>query len=277
MSKCFFCQYFNCMKRKRPCLINLQDDIYIEKGVTAKVYQDITNPTVCKKKYNLNTDNNLIINEIYILKNINKIKQVNSPKFIKYDKKENTLYMEYIQGTDLCNYLIVNNNNLPIKKIMKNLLFQINYLHKNEIIHLDLKLDNIIIKLSDFKTYILDWGNSLNLKKKNNIKIFKTPYYQSPESFNKINIKACDIWSLGVILFILTYNTFPFSSNINEEDNKREFLKDIKKIITSNEVNYLKPIENADVIDLMKQMLLKDHNKRITAENALKHKYFNNI
>lgn len=96
--------------------------------------------------------------------------------------------MDYIKGTDLCNYLITNQkNNLPIIKIMKNLITQINYLHKNDIIHLDLKMDNIIVNLDNYNIHIIDWGNSLLLKDKLKRKILKTPYYQSPESFNNIN------------------------------------------------------------------------------------------
>jgi len=264
------------IKRKRPSLINNQEDIYIEKGNTANVYQDIKNPHVCKKKYKVTVEKNIIYNEIKILKIVSKLKDINSPRYIKYNKKENTLYMDYIKGTDLCNYLIANQkNNLPIRKILKNLITQINYLHENDIIHLDLKMDNIIVNLDNYNIHILDWGNSLLLKDKVKRKILKTPYYQSPESFNNINEKYCDMWSIGVILYIFTYNKFPFSTKLDEKDNPRKFYEDIKKIVTLSEPIYLDA--DIDCVDLIKKMLQKDPEKRITAENALKHKYFDNI
>ena len=274
--KIFNCKCCKMKRRNRPSLLGINDDIYIEEGATAFVYQDMENPEICKKKYKVNVNEKLIKNEIVTLKNINSIHNVNSPKFIKYNKNKNILYMEYIEGIDLCNYLILNKtNNLPIKTIIKKLLIQINNLHQQNIIHLDLKMDNMIINLQTYEISILDWGNSVNLNEKRKIKrkILKTPYYQSPESFDNIHNKPCDIWSLGIILYIFIYKTFPFSSDVDE--NSEHFYQDIKHTICLNDPFY--PEADKDVIDLIKKLLLKDPEKRITAEIGLKHKYFNNI
>ena len=66
-----------------------------------------------------------------------------------------------------------------------------------------------------------------------------------------------------------------FSSNLDQNNNPRKFYEDIKKIVTLREPIYLDA--DIDCVDLIKKMLQKDPEKRITAENALKHKYFDNI
>jgi serine/threonine protein kinase len=89
------------------------------------------------------------------------------------------------------------------------------YLHKNKVIHRDIKLDNILLD-SNLKPKICDFGIS-NLVETNE-KIFDTggtPAYLAPEVIKAegdVSYKS-DVWSLGVLLYLLTFGVVPFKSN----------------------------------------------------------------
>lgn len=87
--------------------------------------------------------------------------------------------------------------------------------------HRDLKLENILFSHEEqLQIKIVDFGSALNLEqysvKKTNRII--TSYYVAPEVVNKDeNIIKCDVWSSGVILFILLSGSLPFKGNTENE------------------------------------------------------------
>ncbi len=80
--------------------------------------------------------------------------------------------------------------------------------------HRDLKLENILFVNEDqLQVKILDFGSAVNLEMYNPRKINRiiTSYYVAPEIINKeSNILKCDVWSSGVILFIMLSGSLPF-------------------------------------------------------------------
>lgn len=110
-------------------------------------------------------------------------------------------------------------NNKPleeseIKIIMWQLLQGVKYIHSKNFIHNDLKLENIlIVKENDLHDIrINDFGLCLEDYPTNKYKyiISGTPDYIGPEIYTKYNEKYNDMWSLGVILYILLTGFFPF-------------------------------------------------------------------
>ena len=89
------------------------------------------------------------------------------------------------------------------------------YLHKCNVIHRDIKLDNILLD-AHLRPKICDFGIS-NLVEPGE-KIFDTggtPAYLAPEVIKaegNVSFKS-DVWSLGVLLFLLTFGVVPFKSN----------------------------------------------------------------
>jgi calcium-dependent protein kinase len=102
---------------------------------------------------------------------------------------------------------------------MKEILLAINHCHSEKVCHRDLKPENIIME-SESKLKIIDFGTAESLDNKTGIKgIIGTVYYIAPEildSKQKYNEK-CDIWSLGVILFILLTGIPPFNGPSDDE------------------------------------------------------------
>ncbi|XP_050752977.1 serine/threonine-protein kinase 33 [Gymnogyps californianus] len=115
------------------------------------------------------------------------------------------------------------------RHIIQSLASAIAYLHKNDIVHKDLKMENILVKSSD-----IDEANEMKL----NIKvadfslavqktggsesmfqsIYGTPIYMGPEVISAYDCsQQCDIWSIGVIMYMLLRIEPPFIASLEEK------------------------------------------------------------
>ena len=104
--------------------------------------------------------------------------------------------------------------------IMKQVISSIFYIHSNNIMHRDLKPENLLlekdennpkIKIIDFGTACeFEPGTFLNQK-------YGTPYYIAPEVLKKKYNEKCDIWSAGVILYILLCGYPPFNGQNDKQ------------------------------------------------------------
>ena len=98
--------------------------------------------------------------------------------------------------------------------IMFQLLSAVGYIHANHIVHRDLKPENILLDTKKGNIIkIIDWGTArfFNSGKKMN-HISGTPYYIAPEVLNEKYDEKCDVWSCGVILYILLCGYPPFNA-----------------------------------------------------------------
>jgi calcium-dependent protein kinase len=109
---------------------------------------------------------------------------------------------------------------------MKQVLSAIMYCHNRGIVHRDLKPENILFdsKKVGACLKIIDFGASAKLSA--DVKLSKrigTPFYVAPEVLAARYDEKCDIWSLGVILYILLCGYPPFFAN-----SEMEVLKKVK-------------------------------------------------
>ena len=93
--------------------------------------------------------------------------------------------------------------------IMRQLLSAINFCHENGIIHRDLKPENILIESNNekdsdfFKIKVIDFGTCELFQSKMLNEQIGTSFYIAPEVLKNSYNEKCDLWSCGVILYIL--------------------------------------------------------------------------
>ena len=100
-----------------------------------------------------------------------------------------------------------------------NITKAVNYMHKNGIIHLDLKPENVLIDIEKSKVFIIDFGTSVIINNYDpnsylmNTKQIGTLLYQAPEMNSDIGVKyknliKCDIYSLSIMLSMIVYDEY---------------------------------------------------------------------
>jgi len=189
-------------------------------STVSECYHKITGETFAVKTISKQTFRNCrqaIENEIRILK---KSSHSNIIKLFKIYDNEDYLYliMELIRGGELFTEISDNGAFTEIRanKIFSQIFDGVKYLHSFNITHRDLKLENILIdsqsrvKLSDFGlSKILEPSDEEFMKTR-----CGTPCYVAPEILLGENYtSSVDIWSMGVILYVMVYSRYPFQSS----------------------------------------------------------------
>ena len=180
------------------------------------------------------------------------------------------IVMEYICG-DLLGFIRKRGklSETVSKIIFKQLIEGLKYIHHRKIVHRDIKLDNILIDLTN-TIKICDFGVSRKISGDEVMhEHCGTPAYIAPEIFENQGYSGflCDIWSAGVTLYYILGGIQPFRANS---------IKDLEKKVIKGEFD---PIENVseDANDLIKLMLKTDPKKRITINKILTHPWLSNI
>ena len=254
-------------------LDNLGEGIFgsVKLGVEKKTNQRVAIKIIKKNKAK-EKDIELVRNEIDIMK------LCYHPYVVHLlDHFENGEYifivMEYIKGGSLTDYMKNNKFDFTERRAAE-LIYQLakglKYLHKYGIIHRDLKPDNIMLTEASDKgnIKIMDFGLSKILgKKEKSIDGFGTLTFVSPEVLiRKPYNKEVDIWSLGVILYLMLSGDLPFDDPDDDEQK-------IAKSIVYQDVKF--PQEkfgkrSKSVIDLIKGCLTKEPKNRIKIDEILK-------
>jgi len=197
------------------------------------------------------------------------------PNIVKvYDYYEDSdrfhIIMEYCEGGELLEYIAKSGvfTEDMASHIMKQILSAIAYLHSQNIIHSDLKAENIMLVQKDdedFYCKLIDFGMASKFDPdKKMSQIQGTPYYIAPEVLKNSYDSKADIWSLGVLVFILLTGTPPF---------KASSLKEIFNKILKGKVNFEDEIcknISEEAIEFIKRLLKYDPVERPTALESLK-------
>ena len=184
------------------------------------------------------------------------------------------LIMEYHEEGDLFKYFKQRKQleEKSAKEIIHQLLVALEYLHKNKIAHRDIKLENILIsekrgisiKLIDFDTAALFDETRLTGNQ-------GTLHYMAPETLSKDYDEKCDIWSSGVIMYNLITGKGCLPG-LSQGHNPAK----VNRVNIDFSLPVFKSI-SPDSLDLLRKMLQKDPKKRISAKQALTHKWFEDL
>ena len=186
--------------------------------------------------------------------------------------------LEYAINGELKDYVNGTSSRIPEKisaKLFIKIVYAVKYLHENNIAHCDLKPENILLDYY-FNPKINDFGFSQKFNGKNgDFLIHKrsgTPNYSSPDvkhAFTKgYNGIKNDIFSLGVLLFVITIGEFPFETPTYSDER-------YKFIIKGQFDRFWKYFSEIDVSDefkdLINNLISLNPSKRLTTDEILKH------
>ena len=253
-------------------------------GAYGTVYLAInlmTKAKVAMKKINKVKENE--IDDMEIKNEINILKKLDHPNIVKILEFYSTPKAYYIITSfcpcgELYNQIKYNYNENQLAVLFYQVFSGLYYLHSNNIVHRDLKLENILITEieKDAKTgknlfwiKIIDFGTAKIFEKNKSEKtVVGSSYYIAPEVLNKKYNEKCDTWSAGVILYMLICGRAPFDGSDDEaiiaNIKKGSFNHKHKKLLAAS----------LDVQDLVKKLLEVNVAKRLSAAEALKHPWF---
>lgn len=107
-------------------------------------------------------------------------------------------------------------------QVIKQLTNAIAYCHANKIAHRDIKPENILIDEATGSIKLIDFGTSMHYTEDSPkmVEQYGTPYYIAPEVLKGSYNQKCDMWSVGVIMYILLSGEPPFHGTDIEIMNK---------------------------------------------------------
>ena len=218
---------------------------------------------------------------ITINKEINILKNLDHPNIIKvyeFYSSEKYVYIinELCTGGELFDKIVdvKHFSELVACNIMRQLFSAVAYCHENGVIHRDLKPENILIENSEekdkdfFHIKVIDFGTCEILKKKKLTEQIGTSFYIAPEVLKNGYNEKCDLWSCGVILYILLCGSPPFYGK-----NEKEIFR---KILDGN-FTFRHKIWNKvsnEAKNLVLKLLQVNPTKRISAKEALEDVWF---
>lgn len=173
-----------------------------------------------------------LINEIAILQQISSIPDSSFLRLYETFEDEQFVYLvtEYIPGGELFDLVEQFPYGVPevlCIKILRQVFTAISQLHKLDIAHLDLKLENIMYNPDTEKIKIIDFGYAAKTEEK--LKEYSgSIHYFAPQLLHKIPYdgKKADVWSLGIVSFAVLAAKFPFD---DEDDNQSNIFFQIKR------------------------------------------------
>ena len=245
----------------------------LKEGSSSKIYiakSKYTNEIVAIKALSKSKLKNDLEDLLLIRKQIETLKILKHRNIVNlYEVYESPKYFylitEYISGKDLIDRLIRKKRftEEQTQKIFFQLLDALIYMHKMNICHRNLRTEHILFDSSN-RPKIVGFGYSSFYESNKNIEGgYGSLCYTCPEIIddNPYNPELADVWSLGVILYVLICGYLPFS---DEDDIKN------KNLISRGNIDFPKEISNK-LKDLLRHMLDKNPKKRYNFQKIIKH------
>ncbi|RCH85487.1 hypothetical protein CU098_002288, partial [Rhizopus stolonifer] len=205
----------------------------------------------------------LIPAEIHVLHTLRKIPHINCSEMLDYFEDDDNYYVVmdlYGAGMDLFDYIEYKEGGMTeseIRTIFRQIIAAVSHLHSHRIVHRDIKDENVILDLKG-GVRLIDFGSAAYVKEGKQYETFVgTLDYAAPEILNGKTYTGPpqDIWACGTLLYTLIYRENPFY-NIDE--------------IMQRELR-IPFILSEESVDLIRKMLDRDVESRLTVEQVLAH------
>ncbi|XP_042759061.1 myosin light chain kinase, smooth muscle isoform X3 [Panthera leo] len=198
------------------------------------------------------------------------------PKLVQcvdaFEEKANiVMVLEIVSGGELFERIIDEDFELTERECiqyMRQISEGVEYIHKQGIVHLDLKPENIMcVNKTGTRIKLIDFGLARKLENAGSLKVlFGTPEFVAPEVINYEPIGyATDMWSIGVICYILVSGLSPFMG-----DNDNETLANVTSATWDFDDEAFDEISD-DAKDFISNLLKKDMKNRLNCTQCLQH------
>ena len=213
-------------------------------------------------------ENESVFEEVNILKELD---HPNLPRVFEFFEDEEKFYivLEFCKGGDLFDRIseMKKFTEKQAAKIMSQIFEGINYLHSKGVIHRDIKPENVLLnEESSLELKIIDFDTATFFGTEHCKGIFGTTLYMAPEVVKGEYNEKCDLWSCGIIMFILLSGGPPYDGTDDE----------IFKILKSVSIKLEGPMwekVSLPAKDLLARLIDPNPNTRISASEACMHRW----
>lgn len=181
------------------------------------------------------------------------------------------LILEYCPNGDLKKFVAkyFPNKQIPepqARKLFQQIFSGIKAMHASNIVHRDLKLDNILLG-ENFVPKIADFGLGRTIEGSDIFTTYcGTPVMMAPEVVGRVYDAKCDIWSLGMMLYEILYGKLPFKQPLKTRGDIMKALSQPDWLEFPNTISLSEAAK-----DLISSMLSVDPNSRINYEDLFNH------
>ncbi|KAF4383161.1 hypothetical protein F8388_009192 [Cannabis sativa] len=260
-------------------------------GVTYLCRDLVTHETLaCKaiSKAHMDTKEEIenIYNEVTIMMKLPDHPNIVKLKAFCEDRNNFYLIMELCKGGELVDLIKAKNylSEAEAAPVAKMIVKAIMTCHTNGIMHRDLKPENLLFlnNKQDSPLKLIDFGFSAFFKPNQRFSnIVGTLYYAAPEILSKWKCHGpeVDIWSAGVIIYIMLCGNFPFYPEFSDDSSYDHSITQMSCAILKGDIDFQTqpwPRISESAKSLIRQMLERDPKKRLTAQQVLEHPWIQN-
>ncbi|KAK7392872.1 hypothetical protein VNO78_21322 [Psophocarpus tetragonolobus] len=237
--------------------------------------EELACKSISKKKLRTAIDIEDVRREVEIMRHLPKHGNVVSLKDTYEDDTAVHLVMELCEGGELFDRIVARGHytERAAAAVTKTIVEVVQMCHKHGVMHRDLKPENFLFenKKETAPLKAIDFGLSVFFKPGEKFnEIVGSPYYMAPEVLLRNYGPEVDIWSAGVILYILLCGVPPFWAET--EQGVAQAI--IRSVVDFKREPWPKVSDNAK--DLVKKMLDPDPKRRLTAQEVLDHPWLQN-
>ncbi|KAK4755408.1 hypothetical protein SAY87_009165 [Trapa incisa] len=237
--------------------------------------EELACKSILKKKLRTSVDIEDVRREVEIMKHLPKHPNIVSLKDTYEDDDAVHLVMELCEGGELFDRIVARGHytERAAAAVIKTIVEVIQVCHKHGVMHRDLKPENFLFanKKETAALKAIDFGLSIFFKPGETFtEIVGSPYYMAPEVLRRNYGPEVDVWSAGVILYILLCGVPPFWAET--EQGIAQAI--IRSVVDFKRDPWPKVSDNAK--DLVKKMLEPDPTKRLSAQEVLEHPWVQN-
>lgn len=227
-----------------------------------------------RKKQGSGFDSNTLMQEINILTQLDNARTMKLLGTYE-DRHHLHIVSEWLDGGELFDRIIELGEDVhseaEASRIMREIFLAVQYLHDENITHRDLKPENIMFRGTDKDSPIVlvDFGMSCQFVQGEKMSAqVGSPSYVAPEVMAGKYNETADMWSVGVIMYILLSGEPPFHG-----ESPSQIMKKVRNGEYSMEQNTWRFITSSGK-DMVKRLMTMDPEKRLTLSEALSHAWW---